>query len=366
MTDRLSERKCNASLVSRAILKRALNDMATAYALEDDAWRTRAYSRASALTDAANHSSGAFILDLDHPQETYGIGNSIADVIRRICTGGEDAARTILEKTVDTKKLRAFRLFRGVLGIGDKRAVQLARAGFTSLDQLRQNSAKLGLTRDVYAYGIAYYDDLNSRIPRKDAHNIISTIAAALNPRGVQQRTTYVLPLGSYRRGKSTVGDIDLLIDDPKHNDAGDVSRRLAASLGPDAFLLSVSRGTKRASFLMRYPSYAADAQQKRQQKPRANAGGSRRTRVCRVDLFVTDNASEKAAYVLHATGSATFNEYLRQVARAQGKKLNEYGLYDFNTNKPINIKTEHDIFHALGLPYIAPEKRELTPRQSV
>lgn len=60
----------------------------------------------------------------------------------------------------------------------------------------------------------------------------------------------------------------------------------------------------------------------------------------------------------LHFTGSKEHNTLLRQRAKKQGLKLNEYGL--FQEEKPVAAATsEREAYAALGLPYIPPELRE-------
>ena len=64
---------------------------------------------------------------------------------------------------------------------------------------------------------------------------------------------------------------------------------------------------------------------------------------------------------LLHFTGSGDFNQKLRLHAKSLGFKLSEYGLVKTDkTGKEINIpaNSEQDIFDALLLKYISPEKR--------
>jgi DNA polymerase (family 10) len=60
---------------------------------------------------------------------------------------------------------------------------------------------------------------------------------------------------------------------------------------------------------------------------------------------------------LMYFTGSKEHNVRLRGIARKKGWKLNEYGL--FEENRIISLKTEEEIYNALGLSYIPPELRE-------
>jgi len=69
---------------------------------------------------------------------------------------------------------------------------------------------------------------------------------------------------------------------------------------------------------------------------------------------FVTDE--NRGALLMHLTGSATFNVFMRVRAQKMGMKLSEEGL--FRNDKKIAYKTEEDIFTALDMPYIPPKLR--------
>ncbi len=68
--------------------------------------------------------------------------------------------------------------------------------------------------------------------------------------------------------------------------------------------------------------------------------------------------AREEFPYALHHfTGSKEHNTAMRQRAKAQGVKMNEYGL--FEGNRRLHAGDETEVFKALGLAYIPPELRE-------
>jgi DNA polymerase (family 10) len=58
----------------------------------------------------------------------------------------------------------------------------------------------------------------------------------------------------------------------------------------------------------------------------------------------------------LYFTGSYEFNEKMRGIAKRQGYKLNEYGLY--KGEKLIQIYCEKDVFDILGMNYLEPKDR--------
>ena len=63
-------------------------------------------------------------------------------------------------------------------------------------------------------------------------------------------------------------------------------------------------------------------------------------------------------AALLYFTGNATFNLIMRRKAKAQGFKLNEYGLW--KGDEFIAGTYEQDIFEALGMKYKEPSDRSV------
>jgi len=76
------------------------------------------------------------------------------------------------------------------------------------------------------------------------------------------------------------------------------------------------------------------------------------------VDLRVVNDDSYGAA-LQYFTGSKEHNVKMRSLAIKKGFKLNEYGLFDKDSEKYIVGKKEEDIYNKLGLAYIEPELRE-------
>jgi DNA polymerase (family 10) len=127
---------------------------------------------------------------------------------------------------------------------------------------------------------------------------------------------------GSLRRGKSTVGDLDILSTDGRAIDAAAKCPGVAQVL---------EKGPKRASLKM------ADGVQ------------------VDVRLFTKE---EYGAAQLYFTGSKNHNIALRNVAIQKGWKLNEYGLFT-KQGARLAGTTEEQVYRKLSLPFIPPELRE-------
>jgi len=137
---------------------------------------------------------------------------------------------------------------------------------------------------------------------------------------GVEQ----VVIVGSYRRCKETVGDIDILVVSPKGN------KVIEAFTHYEQVRDVLSKGTTRSSVIL----YSG----------------------LQVDMRVVPNASYGAA-LYYFTGSKAHNIALRSLAKRRGLKINEYGVY--RDNKLIAGPTEESILTVMELPWIPPELRE-------
>jgi DNA polymerase (family 10) len=131
---------------------------------------------------------------------------------------------------------------------------------------------------------------------------------------------------GSCRRMQETIGDLDLLV----------------ASKTPTAVM-----------------DYFAALPQVREVMLRGDTKCSVRLNTgLQVDLRVV--APESFGAALHYfTGSKNHNIAIRDRGKRQGLKINEYGIFQENTQTLIGGKNEDDVFHAVGLPFIPPELRE-------
>ncbi len=135
---------------------------------------------------------------------------------------------------------------------------------------------------------------------------------------------TEVTPAGSLRRGRETVGDLDLL-----------VTGRDLAGLPDD---------------LVRFGGIA-DVLAKGEDKVSVKLSNG-----LQVDVRMLPPESYGAA-LMYFTGSKEHNVALRDRAKRRGWKLSEYGL--FEGDKVIAGRTEEEVYERLGLEWIPPELRE-------
>ena len=141
---------------------------------------------------------------------------------------------------------------------------------------------------------------------------------------------------GSYRRGKSESGDIDVLL---KSKDKKTYKKFIEILtdikyLHPDHLAV----GPKKYNGLAKLPNCLIHR---------------------RIDIMYTTPAEYPFA-ILYFTGSMEFNAKMRGLALEKGLSMNEYSLKDSNTKKVIDHKfnVEKDVFDYLGMEWVEPVDR--------
>ncbi len=217
--------------------------------------------------------------------------------------------------------------------IDDGTILNLPRMGEKTVEKIKQSLATAAEATVRHRLGVA--------VPL--AESIVETLRAVP---GVS-RAAFA---GSMRRGKETVGDIDILVET---TDAAAASAAFVAMPGVRQVLLA---GETRSScrFAVRMDA------------GRWGAGDAPEPTI-QVDLRVVPRGHWGAA-MMYFTGSKEHNVQLRQRAQRAGRTLNEYGLYPEDGEPtaphtrgvtPVAAETEEEVFAALGLAWVPPELRE-------
>jgi len=145
---------------------------------------------------------------------------------------------------------------------------------------------------------------------------------------GVEKAT----PAGSLRRGRETVGDLDILVTGPACSDDAERQKLIEHIIKLPGLMEIIARGENKVSFRMR--------------------GGMQ------VDVRFLPPDSFGAA-MQYFTGSKGHNVALRQRALKMGYTLSEYSLSRLDNQEIVASKTEEEIYVALKLDYVPPEMRE-------
>jgi DNA polymerase (family X) len=140
-----------------------------------------------------------------------------------------------------------------------------------------------------------------------------------------------ITPAGSLRRGRETVGDLDLLVTGPAC-EPGVVSAAVEHVAALPLIDKLLAKGQNKVSFTLRNN--------------------------LQVDVRLLPRSGYGAA-LQYFTGSKMHNVTLRQRAIKRGYTLNEYALLRVEDNTIVASATEAEIYNALDLDYIPPELRE-------
>jgi DNA polymerase (family 10) len=168
-------------------------------------------------------------------------------------------------------------------------------------------------------------------------------------------------PAGSLRRGRETVGDIDVLVGVGEGADVAAIAEAFC-TMPEVRHVLTAGEGRSSVRVSVNPDLGRWKLEGKEGDEARPDDGPT-----IQVDMRVLPIASYGAA-LMYFTGSKDFNVEMRRLALDQGLTLNEYGLFPEDENaappqqrgvKPVAAATEEAIFRKLGLPVIPPELRE-------
>ena len=313
-----------------------LQVLATSYANTKDQWRALGYKKAIAS-----------VKNYHKKLETWEECSSLPFV-------GERLAKKIWE-IVQTGHLRrldhvdprqeALNLFVGVWGAGPTTAETWVSQGLKTLEDLKRHG-KLTRQQEI---GLKYYDEFLERMPREEAgkiEEVVKNAALDVNP-GLE-----AFACGSYRRGKPTCGDVDVIVSHPDGKSHEGVMTRLLESLKSSGFLTD--------------DLTLSDIGEHRKYLGVCKLPGEN-TKHRRLDIIVVPY-NEWACSLLYFTGSDYFNRSMRLLAKKNGMSLSEHSLNKGVIRKgsekifegtPLPVFTEKDVFDYLGLEYREPHERD-------
>ncbi|HMP74429.1 MAG TPA: DNA polymerase/3'-5' exonuclease PolX [Kiritimatiellia bacterium] len=294
----------------------------------DNPFRVRAYRNAARLCGDHGEPLREAVARGDDLTAISGIGKELAEKIREIVTTGKLGALEKIrgEFPPDVTKML------NLQGLGPKRVkTLLEELQINTLADLEQ-AAKDGRVRKLPGFGAKIEATLLASIERKGGEvqrflrprvrETAEALVAYLEASGTLSRIT---PAGSFRRGRETIGDLDVLAVA-----TGMPTAAMDAFAGFDDVDRVLAKGETKSSVVLRNG--------------------------LQVDLRIVPEESYGAA-LHYFTGSQAHNIAMRRRAQQQDLKLNEYGV--FRGEETVAGASEEDVFKALGLPWIAPELRE-------
>ena len=297
----------------------------------EDGFRIRSYRTAASAIESYPEKVIDIVSDPTRKAtEVPGVGKGIAGILEEICRRGSFEKRDQLLERFPPGALELLK----IQGLGPKSiALLFEHFQVSSIDDLERICKEQKL-RELPRMGakleekvlrsIAQYRQSSGRFLLSFGHRVAFELIEYLSQTGGLDQIT---PAGSLRRGKDTIGDLDLI----------------ATGDGAEAALDSFVRHPKVHEVLGKGANKAS---------VRFGLEG------LQVDLRALPSESYGAA-MQYFTGSKEHNVLLRTRALKLGLTLNEYGLFRLDDNTRVAGETEQGVYEALGLPWISPELRE-------
>ena len=331
----MSSKKPNPSAgspisVDNGMLADAFDEMAMLLEFRgENPFRIRAYQNGARAIRELDESVAKI---LDDPERDLagipGIGKTLVDKSRTIVNTGSLPQLEKLRQEIPPVVIAMSR----IPGLGAKKAVRLRDdLSIDSLDDLRAacNADRVaGLkgfgkkTQAAILDGLEIATAAAERLRYVDADRLVASLREHLDQCDAIDRFEFA---GSYRRGRETVGDLDILTVADDREAAMDALEQFPSRT------TTIARGDTKISIRVR-PAFQVDM------------------RCVEADQF--------GAALQYFTGSQAHNIRTRKIATGLGYKLNEYGLFDAD-DRVVAGADESEVYRALGLPWIAPELRE-------
>jgi DNA polymerase (family X) len=307
-----------------------LRMMASYLEMRGVVFKPQAYEKAAYSIEALDEDIEEFVKKKGKEglMELPGVGESIAEKIIEYLKTGKIKELEDLKKEVpvDIETLTS------IEGVGPKIVYKLYKAlGIKNIDDLEKACLEHKIRRlpgfgekseEKILKGIQFYKQGGGRAILGFIIPVVEELVNYLKESGFAKE---VVPAGSYRRRKETIGDIDILATSDKPEKLMDYFVKF------DGISDVLAKGTTKTMVRLKI---GLDA-----------------------DLRVVSEESFGAA-LAYFTGSKDHNIVMRELAIKKGWKLNEYGIFDKN-GKMIAGRTEEEIYKALDLEWIPPEMRE-------
>lgn len=306
-----------------------LHEIADLLEIQDVQWKPQAYRKAAQSIESLSEDISLVVRE-GRIREISGVGEAIAEKIKEIVETGKLQYLHDLRKEIPIAVAELSR----IEGLGPKTIKLLYNTLKIKNTADLKKAAQQGKIQHIPGLGekkeqqiLQSIERLEKRAPERRILGEITPLAEELvaflrKVSGTQQLQC----AGSYRRGKETIGDLDILLISSQAQKAMDafVSQKDVEKI--------LAHGPTKSSI--------------------------RFTNALQVDLRVLPKENYGAA-LQYFTGSKEHNVALRKIALRKGYTLNEYGLSSLKTKKNIAGKTEEEIYNKLGLQYIPPEMRE-------
>ena len=300
-----------------------------------DSFRVRSYRNAAEAIEALPQQVADLVSEPKKLLEIQGIGKGMQANLVMLFKDGHIEAHAELLKKYRPSMLELLK----IQGLGPKTIALIWSAYQVSDLEGVEKLAREGKIRTLPRMGEKHEAKLLKAIEdyRRIAGRFLLDVAEELADKLVEYLLAVpgvekVTPAGSLRRGRETVGDLDILVTGKGCIEAESRQKITEHLLSFPGLMDIIAQGDNKVSF--------------------------RHRNGMQVDVRLLPPESFGAA-MQYFTGSKAHNVALRQRALKMGFTLNEYSLSRVEDEKPVARKTEEEIYAKLKLDYIPPELRE-------
>ncbi len=296
----------------------------------ENPFRIRAYKNGAKAIRELEESVESILADSSRDlSKVPGIGKTLLEKTQTLVSTGSLPQLIKLREEVPDVVIQMAR----IPGLGAKKAAKLqAELQIDSLAELRKacQEDRVGKlkgfgakTQQAILDGLKIAEAAAERIYWSQGDALAQSIGDHMKGCKAVERMEWA---GSYRRGRETVGDLDLLV---VAADRDAVMDHLEAY--PECSQ-TIGRGETKISI--------------------------RVGKAFQVDMRVVE-ADQFGAALQYFTGSQAHNIHTRRIAKEKGLKINEYGVFKVEDDSRVAGASEEEVYAAIGLPWIDPELRE-------
>jgi DNA polymerase (family 10) len=300
-----------------------------------DSFRIRSYRNAAQAIENHSQSIKGLIADPKQVLAIPGIGKSMLRNLQELFADGKLAVQAELLEKYHPSMLQLLK----IQGLGPKTIALIWSAYKVSDVDGVEKLAREGKIRELPRMGEKHEAKLLKAI--EDYRRISGRFLIDAAETEAEKLSEYlakypgidkITPAGSLRRGRDTVGDLDILVTGKACTTAEGRQAAIAYVAKYPPLMDVIASGDNKISFHVRNGM--------------------------QVDVRLLPPESFGAA-MQYFTGSKAHNVALRQRALKMGYTLNEYSLATLEGAKPVAGKTEEEIYAKLNLDYVPPEMRE-------
>ena len=296
----------------------------------ENPFRIRAYTQGARAIRELDESVADIVADPDRKlSDLPGIGKTLAEKTETLLNTGKLPKLEQLREEVPDILMQMAR----IPGLGAKKAARLHKElDIDSLADLRtacESGDVAGLkgfgkkTAQSILDGLSIAEQAAERLRWAEGDALATSIGRHMEKCDDIRQMQWA---GSYRRGKETIGDLDLLVVASDRTSAMDQLESY-----PERSQ-TIGRGETKISI--------------------------RVGKAFQVDMRCVE-PDQFGAALQYFTGSQAHNVHTRRIAKEQGLKINEYGVFRLDDETQVAGDTEEAVYAAIGLPWIPPELRE-------